>query len=82
MYQLEDLQSIRHLKGTVSQDFLLQVFFHESYSSKPLKITLELFQIFVENSQDICKSRCPTGINNTGGKFATGTAGVVDIGGK
>jgi hypothetical protein len=28
------------------------------------------------------KSRCTTGINNTGGKFATGTAGVVDTGGK
>ncbi len=34
------------LKGTVSRDFLLQVFFHESPSPKPLKITLGSFQIF------------------------------------
>jgi hypothetical protein len=27
---------------------------------------------------DICKSRCTTGINDTSGKFATGTVGVVD----
>jgi hypothetical protein len=33
-------------KGTVSQDFLLQVFFHESSSPKPLKVTLGSFQIF------------------------------------
>ncbi len=27
---------------------------------------------------DICKSRCTTGINDTGGKFAIDTVGVVD----
>jgi hypothetical protein len=48
----------------MSQDFLLQLF-HESSSPKPLKITLGSFQIFY-------KSRCATGINDTGGKFATG----------
>jgi hypothetical protein len=31
---------------------------------------------------DICKSRCTPGINDTGSKFATGTAGVVDTGDK
>ncbi len=31
---------------------------------------------------DICKSRCTNGINDTGGKFATGTADVVNTGGK
>ncbi len=33
-------------KGTVSWDFLLQVFFHESSFSKPLKIRLGSFQTF------------------------------------
>jgi hypothetical protein len=33
-------------KGTVSQDFLLHGFFHESYFSKPLKIRLGSFQTF------------------------------------
>jgi hypothetical protein len=27
---------------------------------------------------DICKSRSTTGINDTGGKFATNTASVID----
>jgi hypothetical protein len=54
--------------GTVSQDFLLQVSFHESPSPKPLKIR-----------GDIHKSRCTTGVNDTGGKFVTG---VNDTGGK
>jgi hypothetical protein len=35
-----------------------------------LKITLGLFQIFSKIGGDIRKSRCTTGINNTGGKFA------------
>jgi hypothetical protein len=48
---------------------------------------------FLKICGDICKSRCSTGITNTGGKFATdindtgskvvtGTPGVVDTGGK
>ncbi len=32
--------------------------------------------------RDSVKSRCSTGTNNTGGKFATGAAGVVDTCGK
>ncbi len=43
------------------QDFLLQVFFHESFSHKPLKITLGSFQI-------CCKQGTPP---DTGDKFAT-----------
>jgi hypothetical protein len=39
-------------------------------------------QIFSKIRGDICKSRCTTGINDTGGKFASGTAGVVDTCGK
>jgi hypothetical protein len=34
------------LKGTVSQDFLLQGFFHESSSPKPLKLTLGSVRVF------------------------------------
>ena len=78
------------LKGTVSRDFLLQVFFHESPSPKPLIITLGTFRIFSKIIGDIRKSRCTTGVNDTGGKFATGindtggkfATGVIDTGGK
>jgi hypothetical protein len=38
------------VKGTVSRDFLLLVFFLESVSPKPLIIPLGLFQIFSKNS--------------------------------
>ncbi len=38
--------------------------------------------MFSKIREDICKSRCTTGINDTGGKFASGTAGVVDTCGK
>jgi hypothetical protein len=45
-----------------------------------MKIALDIgtFQIFFKNS----RKWCTTGINVTGGKFATDTAGVVDTGGK
>ncbi len=52
--------SRRKFKGTVSRDFLLQVFFHESPSPKPLIITLGSFQISKIHG-DIRKSRCTTG---------------------
>ncbi len=55
--------------GTVSRDFLLQVFFHESPSPKPLIITLGSFRIFSKIHGDIRKSRCTTGVNDTGGKL-------------
>jgi hypothetical protein len=64
------------LKRTVSRDFLLQVFFHESPSPKPLIITLGSFRNFSKIRGDIRKSRCTT---DTGGKFATG---VNETGGK
>ncbi len=54
-------------------------FLHESPSPKPLKITLGSFQIFSKIRGDICKSRCTTCINETGGKFA---ASVNDANGK
>jgi hypothetical protein len=46
-------------------------FLYESSSSKTLKIILGSFQFFSKLG-DIHKSRCTTGVNNTGGKFATG----------
>jgi hypothetical protein len=49
---------------------------------QPLKITLGSFQIFTKIRGDIRKSRCTTGINHNGGKFATCSAGVVDTSGK
>ncbi len=58
------------LKGRCNKIFLLQVFFHESSSPKPLKITLGLFQNFSKICWDIGKSKC------------TGTSGVIDTGGK
>jgi hypothetical protein len=57
------------IKGTVAQDFLLQVF-HKSSDPKPLKITEGSFQIFSKMRGDIRMSRYTTGINNTSGKFA------------
>jgi hypothetical protein len=38
-------------KGTVPQDFRLQVIFTNQLSPNPLSIPLGLFRIFVENSQ-------------------------------
>ncbi len=56
------------LKGHVTRFFALS-FFYESSSPKPLKITLGSFQIFSKILGDIRKSRCNTGIKDTGGKF-------------
>ncbi len=70
--------------------FLASGFFHESVSPQPQSIPLGPFQFFSEICWDIHKSRCTTGINDTGGKFATGAndtggkiaAGINDTGGK
>ena len=76
-------------KGTVSLDFLLLVFFHESVSPKPVSIPLGPFRFFSKIRVNIRSSTCTTGVVDTGGisttqeelvaKFATG---VVDTGGK
>ncbi len=52
-------------KGTVSRDFLLLVFFHESVSSKPLIIPLGLFRIFSKIHGDIRSSKFATGVRMT-----------------
>ncbi len=49
--------------------FFASGFFHESSSLKHLKIAWGSFQIFSKILWDIRKSRCSTGINDTGGKF-------------
>jgi hypothetical protein len=54
-------------KGTVSRDFCFWLFWHDSVSPHPQSIPLGPFQIF--SSEDICKSRCTIGINDTGGKL-------------
>ncbi len=62
------LRTLVRLKGTVRRNFLLQVFFHESVSPKPLIIPLGPFQFFAKIRGDIRSSRCTTGvIVDTGG---------------
>jgi hypothetical protein len=56
---------INIFKGTVSRDFLLQVFFMNHLPPSPIIIISKI-------RGDIGKSRCTTGVNDTGGKFATG----------
>jgi hypothetical protein len=51
--------------------FFASCFFHESASPQPQSIPLGSFQIFLKICGDFCKSRCTTGINDTGGKFET-----------
>ncbi len=66
----------------MSRDFLLLVFY-ESVSPQPQSIPLRpFFRIFTNIRGDIRKSRCTTGINDTGGKFSIIFASVVDTGGK
>ncbi len=55
------------LKGQCTRYFV-SGFFHESSSSKTLKITLGSFRIFSKIRGDIRKSRCITGVVDTGGK--------------
>jgi hypothetical protein len=54
------------IKGTVSRDFLLLVFFDESVSPQPQGVPLGPFRIFSKIRGDIRKSRCTTGVNDTG----------------
>jgi hypothetical protein len=49
--------------------FFASGFFHESPSPKPLILTLGSFRIFSKIREDIRKSRCTTGVNDTGGKL-------------
>ncbi len=66
------------LKGQCHEIFCFW-FFYESVSPQPQSVPLGPFRIFSKIRGDIRKSRCTTGVNDTGGKFATG---VNDTGGK
>jgi hypothetical protein len=62
--------------------FFASGFFHESVSPQPQSIPLVPFRIFSKIPGDIRKSRCTTGSNDTGGKFANGVKGTNDTSGK
>jgi hypothetical protein len=67
-------------KGHSHEIFCFRGFFHE-FPKAPEKKNIWVILNFFENYRgDICKSRLTNGINDTGGKFATGTAGLVDTG--
>ena len=57
------------VNGTVSRDFRLLVFFHESLSPKHLSIPVRPFQIFSKIRGDIRGSRWTTGVVDVGGKW-------------
>ncbi len=73
------------VKGTVSRDFFASGFLHQPVSPNPRGP----FRVFSKIRGDIRKSRCTTGINDTGGKFchqfrqcfARCTTGINDTGG-
>ncbi len=78
MLHLAALNTIFHIfKGQCHEIFCFW-FFRESSSPKPFNNSIGSFQILSKIRGDICKSRCTTGINDNGGKFATNTASVVD----
>ncbi len=57
------------LKGTVSRDFSLLVFFHQSVSPQPQCIPVGPFRIFSKIRGDIRSSLLTTGVVDTGGKW-------------
>jgi hypothetical protein len=57
------------IKGSLTRDFRLQVFFHESVSPRPPSIPLEPFWIFSKIRGDIRELMFITGVNNTGDKL-------------
>jgi hypothetical protein len=77
------------LRDSVTR-FFASGFFHVSVFPQPQSIPLGPFEIFSKIRGDIRKSRCTTGINDTGGKFAAGVnasgckiaAGINETGGK
>jgi hypothetical protein len=61
---------------------LLQVFFHELSSPKPLKITSGPFKFFRKFTEIFASQGAPLVSTTPAANFATGTAGVVDTRGK
>jgi hypothetical protein len=66
------------LKGQCHKIFASD-FFHESVSPPAPEYSSRIISNFLKILEDTCKSRCTTGLNDTGGKFATG---INDTGGK
>ncbi len=66
------------LKGQ-SHEIFCFCFFHESVFPPAPEYPLRPFRFFSKIRRNICNSRCTTGINDTGGQFATG---VVYTGGR
>jgi hypothetical protein len=62
------LQKSKQLKGTVSRDLLL-VFLMKQFPPAPEYSIRTVPNFFPKIRGDIRKSRCTTGINDTGGKF-------------
>ncbi len=56
-----------YFKETLSRGFMLHVFSWIIFPQAPDN----LFSAISNFPRDICKSRCTTSVNNTGGKFAT-----------
>jgi hypothetical protein len=83
MYQEYRPRAFEALKGQCHEIFCFR-FFHESCSTKPPKILLGSFGIFSKIRRDIRKySKYAPPVSTTlAANFATGTIGVVDIGGK
>ncbi len=75
---LEQFLSDNFLKGQCHEIFCF-CFFYESVSPQPQSIPLGPFRFFSKIRGDIRKSRCTTGVNDTGGKLATG---INDTGGE
>ncbi len=71
---------VASIKGTVSRDFLLLVFFMNQFPPSPWVYHYGRFKFFRKFAEIFAaQGWLTTGINNTGGKFATG---VNDAGGK
>ncbi len=60
-------KQLASFKGTVSRDFLLQVFLMNHLPPSPW---IGSFRIFSKIRGDIRKSRCTTGVNDTNGKLS------------
>jgi hypothetical protein len=65
---MEAYNSVEALKGQCHEIFCF-LFFYESVSPQPQSVPLGPFRIFSKIRGDIRKSRCTTGVNDTGGKF-------------
>jgi hypothetical protein len=56
------------VKGSLTRDFRLQVFFHKSVSLWPLSIPLGPFQIFSKSRGDIFANECLSAVSTTPAK--------------